>query len=47
MRDGFVAAFAGLWAGARLRGRLEPMQFQRVLYGVFLLLGLVMAGRSL
>lgn len=43
----FIAAFAGLWAGAQLRGRLDPMQFQRVLYGVFLLLGLVMAGRSL
>ncbi|ENO88231.1 sulfite exporter TauE/SafE family protein [Thauera linaloolentis] len=42
-----IAAFAGLWAGSRLRGRLDPAQFQRVLHGVFLLLGLVMAGRSL
>lgn len=42
-----IAAFLGLSAGSQLRGRLEPVQFQRVLYGVFLLLGLVMAGRSM
>ncbi|WP_341646195.1 sulfite exporter TauE/SafE family protein [Thauera sp. SDU_THAU2] len=41
------AAFPGLWAGARLRGRLDPAQFQRTLYGIFLLLGLIMAGRSM
>lgn len=42
-----VAAFVGLGIGARLRGRMNPIQFQRALYGVFVFLGLIMAGRSL
>jgi uncharacterized membrane protein YfcA len=42
-----IAAFLGLWMGARLRGRLNPSQFQRALYGVFVVLGSIMLGRSL
>ena len=42
-----VAALLGLRLGAALRLRLPPALFQRALYGVFLLLGLVMLGRSL
>jgi uncharacterized membrane protein YfcA len=42
-----IAAFLGLWIGARLRGRMNPIQFQRALYGVFVVLGLIMASRSL
>lgn len=40
-----LAAFAGMGLGARLRGRLAPQAFQRSLYGVFLLLGLLMLAR--
>lgn len=42
-----VTAFLGLWIGARLRGRLNPTQFQRALYGVFIALGLIMLSRAL
>lgn len=42
-----VAAFLGLWMGGRLRGRLNPTQFQRALYGVFVALGSIMLSRSL
>lgn len=42
-----IAAFVGLWIGARLRGRMDIVQFQRALYGVFVFLGVVMASRSL
>lgn len=41
-----LTAFLGLAAGTRLRHRLQPQMFQRALYGVFLLLGLAMIGRS-
>lgn len=41
------AAFAGLWVGAELRKHLSPPVFQRMLYGVFLLLGSIMLWRSL
>ncbi len=41
-----LTAFLGLAGGTRLRHRLRPGVFQRALYGVFLLLGLAMAGRS-
>ncbi|HEX2009597.1 MAG TPA: sulfite exporter TauE/SafE family protein [Roseateles sp.] len=40
-----LTAFAGMALGARLRGRLPPLTFQRALYGVFLLLGLLMLRR--
>jgi len=42
-----VAAFLGLWMGGRLRGRLNPTQFQRALYGVFVALGSIMLSRAL
>lgn len=42
-----IGAFIGLWAGALLRSHLEQAAFQRTLYGVFILLGLLMLGRSL
>jgi uncharacterized membrane protein YfcA len=42
-----AGAFAGLWVGARLRSRLQPATFKRVLYGVFLLLGVLMVSHSL
>lgn len=41
------AAFAGLWCGTLLRGRLNPLQFQRALYSVFVVLGLLMAYKNL
>lgn len=41
-----IMAFLGLWIGSRLRGRMNPMEFQRALYGVFVVLGLIMASRS-
>ena len=37
-----AAAFAGMALGARLRERLPALLFQRALYAVFLLLGLLM-----
>lgn len=40
-----AAAFAGMGLGARLRRRLPAAQFQRALYAVFLLLGLLMLAR--
>ncbi len=43
----FLAAFLGLWMGARLRGHMNPVQFQRALYSVFAVLGLIMVGRAL
>ena len=42
-----IAAFIGMWIGARLRDKLNPIQFQRVLYTVFVLLGLLMTYRSI
>jgi uncharacterized membrane protein YfcA len=42
-----VTAFAGMWGGARLRHLMQPLVFQRVLYAVFVLLGVIMLGRSL
>lgn len=44
---GVIAAFAGLWMGAKMRNKLDPAQFQQSLYGVFTLLGLIMIARSL
>lgn len=41
-----VAAFVGMALGARLRTRLPPVAFQRALFGVFLLLGLLTLGRA-
>jgi uncharacterized membrane protein YfcA len=40
---GIIAAFIGMWIGAKLRNQLNPIQFQRYLYSVFILLGLIMA----
>jgi uncharacterized membrane protein YfcA len=40
-----VAAFVGMALGARLRTRLAPPRFQRALFGVFLLLGLLTLAR--
>lgn len=42
-----ATAFLGMWMGARLRHRLEPVAFQRALYGVFVVLGVIMVGRAL
>lgn len=42
-----VAAFAGLWIGARLRNFIQPAHFQQALYAVLLVLGIAMLGRSL
>lgn len=41
-----VAAFVGLWLGARLRQRLPALEFQRALYTVFLGLGALMLARA-
>lgn len=41
-----IAAFAGLWMGARLRRRMPAAAFQRALYGMFVLLGIAMLCRS-
>lgn len=40
-----IAAFAGMGLGARLRERLPALVFQRALYTVFLLLGILMLAR--
>jgi len=40
-----AAAFVGLWIGTVFRGRLNPMQFQRMLHGVFCGLGVIMLVR--
>lgn len=42
-----MGAFIGLWMGSALRGHLEQATFQRALYSVFILLGLLMLGRLL
>jgi len=42
-----AAAFGGLWIGSVFRGRLNPMQFQRMLHVVFCGLGLIMLVRVL
>lgn len=42
-----MSAFIGVGVGARLLHRFPPATFQRVLYAVLLLLGLIMIGRSL
>lgn len=41
------AAFIGLRLGTRWRDRLPPNTFQRALYAVFIVLGLVIAARTL
>ena len=41
-----LAALAGMALGARLRRRLPALLFQRALYAVFVLLGLLMLGRG-
>lgn len=41
-----ATAFLGLWLGTALRRRLHPSFFQRVLYGAFVILGLVMICRT-
>lgn len=42
-----AAAFVGMWLGARIRNRLNPVQFQKALYSVLGSLGLVMVLRSI
>lgn len=42
-----VTSFVGLWLGARIRNRLNPLTFQRALYTVFFLLGSLMIGKSM
>ncbi|MCD8537501.1 MAG: sulfite exporter TauE/SafE family protein [Burkholderiaceae bacterium] len=41
------AAFIGMWLGARMRSRLNPVQFQKALYVVLGLLGLIMLVRAI
>lgn len=41
-----IVAFLGLWIGGRLRSRMDPIQFQRALFGVFAVLGLLMVSGS-
>jgi uncharacterized membrane protein YfcA len=47
MATGVVAAFVGLWVGSLVRSKLNAIQFQRFLYGVFALLGLLMILKSI
>lgn len=42
-----IAAFIGMWIGARLRDKINPIQFQRFLYTVFAGLGLLMTYKSI
>lgn len=42
-----IAAFIGMRIGARLRDKLNPIQFQRFLYTVFAVLGLLMTYKSI
>ena len=42
-----VAAFVGMWIGARVRNRLNPVQFQRALYSVLGMLGFIMVARAI
>ena len=42
-----ITAFVGLWLGAKIRDRLNPLTFQRALYTVFLLLGNLMIAKSI
>ena len=42
-----LSSCLGLWFGTSIRSHLRPLQFQRVLYGVFIFLGVVMVYRSL
>jgi hypothetical protein len=42
-----AAAFAGMALGARLRHRLPPLAFQRALFGVFVVLGLLTLVKAL
>ncbi len=44
---GLLAALAGIWIGTRLRARLSPVRFQRVLFIVFVALGFVNLGHGL
>jgi len=41
------SACVGLWFGSAIRSHMQPTQFQRALYGVFLFLGIVMVARAL
>ncbi|UOD50050.1 sulfite exporter TauE/SafE family protein [Orrella daihaiensis] len=41
------AAFIGMWSGARVRDRLNPIQFQKALYAVLGSLGLIMLLRAI
>lgn len=43
----FVAAFAGLGVGNRLRARIPPASFRRLLFGLFGVLGLAMLAKEL
>lgn len=42
-----VPALAALWLGSRLHRAMPPGSFERVVYGVLLVLGTVMMGRAL
>jgi uncharacterized protein len=42
-----IAAFIGMWIGARLRDKINPIQFQRFLYIAFTVLGLLMTYKSI
>lgn len=42
-----IAAFIGMWIGTKFRSQLNPIQFQRFLYAVFIFLGLIMTAKFL
>ena len=42
-----AAAFLGLFVGSTLRRRMQAALFQRALYAIFTLLGLVMVAKTL
>jgi uncharacterized membrane protein YfcA len=42
-----IAAFIGMWIGARLRDKINPIQFQRLLYTAFTVLGMLMTYKSI
>jgi uncharacterized protein len=42
-----LSACMGLWFGSSIRSHLQPIQFQRALYSIFVFLGSIMVGRSL
>jgi hypothetical protein len=47
MSIAIATAFVGLFLGAAIRSRMQPAIFQRALYAVFVMLGLVMVIRAL